>query len=446
MSSEDNPFVLPDVNGVDDSASDSANNPSGAAVPPPFPSEPPRARRSRTIPPQPVCGGCARQREPRIFVPFLKKSLTVALVLPLAILLFLLVSTILFSGLALVSTSGSGTDIDNSNVTEKVLSGDDTLPHKIAVLPIEGIITENEEGFIRQAIRTAYQDKDIDALVLRVNSPGGTIAGADYYYTLLKQLKDERSIPVIVSMGPVAASGGYYVSMVGDKIFAERSTTTGSIGVICEIPNASGLCEKIGVTMNNITSGPHKAMGDFSQPMADDERAIWQELVNDSYRQFLAVIRDGRPNLRDPAENSADDTAASDEAATSDEAAADGEEEQTASSSPEAKPSEKPLEEIADGRVYTALQALELGLIDEIGFLDDAIKAAGVAAGISPDETQVVRYAKTDGFFATLLAEQEVRFSPRFSTKAEALVEALATPTIYCLMPGALPLDTESAR
>ena len=345
-----------------------------------------------------------------------------------------------------MSMGDGRTDIDNPDVTEKVLAGDDFLPHKIAILPIEGIITENEDGFIRQAIRTAYEDEDIEALVLRVNSPGGTITGSDYYYTLLKQLKEERSIPIIVSMGPVAASGGYYVSMAGDKIFAERSTTTGSIGVICEIPNASGLCEKIGVTMNNITSGPHKAMGDFTQPMTDDERAIWQDLVNESYQQFLEVVRAGRPNLGKKGDNASErepsKTDTGEAAGEEDDDFFGSDEERTAASGP----ADHSLEAIADGRVYTAPQALKLGLIDEIGFLDDAIKAAESAAGVSHEETQVVRYTKKEPLFKSLLGEGEVRFLPAHGSKADALVEAFATPTIYCLMPGALPIESGSAR
>lgn len=442
MNPDDNPFVIPE-------SDEPLSGPSASTVPPPFPNAAARPRPHMIPPREPICGGCARQKEPRVFIPFLKKSMTVALILPLAILLFFFVFGLLLSGMKVISTMSMGdmgAEIDNPDVTEKILAGDDLLPHKIAVLPIEGIITENEDGFIRQAIRTAYEDADIDALVLRVNSPGGTMTGSDYYYTLLKQLKEERSIPVIVSMGPVAASGGYYVSMVGDKIFAERSSVTGSIGVICEIPNASGLCEKIGVTMNNITSGPHKAMGDFTQPMADDERAIWQALVNESYRQFLEVVRAGRPNLgkkgNSAPEETSSETDAQEAVGEEDDDFFGAEEESTAASGPAGDS----LEAIADGRVYTAPQALELGLIDEIGFLDDAIEAAESAAGIPHEKTEVVRYTKKEPLFKSLLGEGEVRFLPGRGSKADALVDAFATPTVYCLMPGALPIESGPAR
>ncbi|MBQ1455523.1 MAG: S49 family peptidase, partial [Thermoguttaceae bacterium] len=217
-------------------------------------------------------------------------------------------------------------------------------------------------------------------------------------------------------------------------------------GVICEIPNASGLCEKIGVTMNNITSGPHKAMGDFTQPMTDDERAIWQDLVNESYQQFLEVVRAGRPNL-----GKKGDSASEREPSKTDTGEAAGEEDDDFFGSDEERtaasgPADNSLEAIADGRVYTAPQALKLGLIDEIGFLDDAIKAAESAAGVSHEETQVVRYTKKEPLFKSLLGEGEVRFLPAHGSKADALVEAFATPTIYCLMPGALPIESGSAR
>ena len=122
----------------------------------------------------------------------------------------------------------NGTTSESIKVIETTLSGPAHTSKKIVILPIEGMITEEENGFVRNAIRTARLDPDVCAIVLRINSPGGTISGSDYYYHLLKELKSQRRIPIIVSMGPVAASGGYYISTVGDKIFAERSTTTPS--------------------------------------------------------------------------------------------------------------------------------------------------------------------------------------------------------------------------
>lgn len=331
-------------------------------------------------------------------------------------------ASILSSASSLNLSSGSS----NDKVSEKTLSGSRLSPAKVAILPIEGVITEDENGFVRRAIRTAYEDPKVEAIVLRVNSPGGTIAGSDYYYTLLKQLKSERKIPIIVSMGPTAASGGYYVSMVGDKIFAERSTMTGSIGVICMLFNAAGLCEKVGIGMNNITSGPNKGMGDFSKPMSDAERAIWQGIVDDAYRQFLGVIREGRPAF---AEKPADDAAG--KSADAEEPADD------AAEKPESDKPRKSLEEIADGRIYTANEAKTLGLIDEIGFLDDAVQSALKSAGLNAATTQVVRYKRTEGLAEILLSAEETGVEGKLG----ALAGTLSTPTVYYLTPGTVPVE-----
>lgn len=316
-------------------------------------------------------------------------------------------------------------------VSEKTLSGSALAPNKIAILPIEGTIVESEDGFVRRAIRTAAEDPKVKAIVLRINSPGGTISGSDYYYTLLKSLKTDRAVPIIVSMGPMATSGGYYVAMAGDQIFAERSTITGSIGVICMLFNAAGLCEKIGVGMNNITSGANKGMGDFSRPMSDAERAIWQGVVDDAYAQFLAVVREGRPAFAEkPAEKSKEEAA---------ENADDSDDEPKEDATESSAAPVKTLEEIADGRIYTASEAKELGLIDEIGFLDDAVRAAMTRLNLAEGQVQVVRYKKAEGL-AELLAQAQ---SDGAEGRLGALAETLAAPTVYYLAPGAVPMEKE---
>lgn len=317
--------------------------------------------------------------------------------------------TILFgslSGAMLGAFSSALTASGELNqVSEKTISGNPLSKNKIVILPIEGLITEEEDGFIRNAIRRAYEDPTLHALILRVNSPGGTCTGSDYYYSLLKRLKEERKIPIIVSMGPMATSGGYYVSMAGDEIFAERSTVTGSIGVICMMMNAAGLCEKLGITSNNIVSGPLKSMGDFTRTMSDAERAIWQKTVDDGYQQFLGVVREGRPAFAEK----------------------DGQEGKS--------PDGKTLEEIADGRVYSAADAKELGLIDGIGFLDEAIAAAFTRTGLPKDESLVVRYKKSEGIFDLITQVKTESASERLGS----LAETLAVPTRYYLAPGTMP-------
>ncbi|MBR5243199.1 MAG: S49 family peptidase, partial [Thermoguttaceae bacterium] len=153
-----------------------------------------------------------------------------------------------------------GDSSESSLVLEETVCGNETADAKIVVLPIEGVIETDEYGFLREAIECLANDENVRGVVLRINSPGGTISGSDYYYALLQDLKAELDVPVIASMGDVAASGGYYVATVADKIFAERSTLTGSIGVIVSMYDASELCEKFGVASTPVVSGPMKGM------------------------------------------------------------------------------------------------------------------------------------------------------------------------------------------
>ena len=335
----------------------------------------------------------------------------------------------------LVSVKGISTDDEIRNVpVEKVLAGTDASPKKIVVLPIEGAITENEFGFIRNCIKKAYEDDRLSGLVLRVNSPGGTISGSDYYYDLLCKLKEERKVPVYVSMGGVAASGGYYISMAADKIFAERSTITGSIGVISMMMDASALCERVGVKSNYIVSGKNKGMGDFTRPMSDEERSIWQGLIDEAYEQFLSVVRKGRPAFAPKTEG---ENGAGEEAAGA-ESAGVAAEDVPAESSAETAGQADPLRALADGRVYSAAEAKRLGLIDEIGFLQDAAEAMIRGELKVPEkDVQVVRYRKQESVLSALGAETGAGDA---LGQAGSLVRALSTPNLYYMVPGTLPL------
>ena len=310
---------------------------------------------------------------------------------------FFLFWCVLFAGASALSSALSS-GVANSVGTETVLSGSDTASHRVVVLPILGEIATEEDGFIATAIKELEEDDKLAALVLRVDSPGGTISGSDYYHHLLTELKEKKNIPIVVSMGDLTASGGYYISMTGDKLFAERSTTTGSIGVIIPMYNAASLCDKLGVRSAAVTSGAMKGMGNFMKEPTEEELAIWQSLVDDGYEQFLDVVRAGRPYFQD-ADKDAE------------------------------------LRAIADGRVYTAPQALEKHLIDEIGFLSDAIDAAIELANVDKDDVQVVRFDEEPDFLSSLglsvKSEKE---------KLNKAVDALAVPRAYYLCPRALPL------
>ncbi|MDR3197703.1 MAG: signal peptide peptidase SppA [Planctomycetaceae bacterium] len=283
-----------------------------------------------------------------------------------------------------------------TSLTEKFILGDPKAHSKVAVITVEGVITGSEDGFIPKQIRQVLNDSHVEAVVLRIESPGGTMAGSDYYHYLLTEMKKERNIPVVVSMGSIAASGGYYIAMVGNEIYAEHSTITGSIGVIVSLFNGEDLCEKIGIESTPITSGRLKAMGSFSKRMSDEEKEVWQRLVDNSFERFKQVIRDGRNVFANDADK---------------------------------------LNRLATGQIYTATEAKDNGLIDEIGFLDDAIKKAMSLAALTENNSKAIRYKPKLSFMDALL---ESRTTPN-KFGAETIAE-IATPRVYLLCPFVPPI------
>lgn len=260
---------------------------------------------------------------------------------------------------------------EKTGVNEYFHSGDPNAKDRIAILKITGVIYDGS-GYVKSQIEKIKKDKRIKAVVLRVNSPGGTVSGADYIYHHLKKMLAERDIPVVVSMGSVAASGGYYVSMVvgdqEDSIFAEPTCTTGSIGVIIPHWNYSDLMETYGVVDDSIMSHPRKRMLTPSKKMPDDHRQLLQEYVDESFEKFKSVILEGRPRFRvgnDPQNN------------------------------PTAKI--KLLHEsrdVATGEIFHAPKALKLGLVDRLGFIEEAIDRAAELADVSLENVRVVEYSR----------------------------------------------------
>lgn len=307
-------------------------------------------------------------------------------------------------------------DSSDAEIIEEVIDGSENAKAKIAVLPIEGTIMSDSvdaESFWTKSLKLAIEDDDVKALVLRVNSPGGSVSGSAYYHRLVKRVREKRNIPVVVSMGDIAASGGYYISAAADEIFAEPSTWTGSIGVICPSVNAAELCKKIGARSSSVASGPMKDMGNFMREPTEEETAVWQNLVNDSYEQFLSVVREGRAWFR--AEDV--DVPAEKESAL--------------------KERDAELRKIADGRIYSANQALALRLVDKIGYLDDAIDSALERANLTKDSACVVVYTEPDTLLSTLGLEAQSQGTP-FEKIGKAF-ESMAAPKAYYLCPNALP-------
>jgi protease IV len=216
---------------------------------------------------------------------------------------------------------------------------------------------------IREELKKAEEDPSIKALIVRINSTGGTVTASDIMFKEIDLFKKKTHIPVIAVMMDVAASGGYYVALAGDTIVAHPTSVTGSIGVIMLSLNAEGLLQKLGVTTSAFKSGERKDMGSPFRALTDDERKIFQDLIDGLHSQFLSRLVESRKLPVDVARK------------------------------------------IADGRVYTAQQALELKLIDQIGYMDDVLNFAKKKIGV--DEARVVVYHRPADYRATYYARAE---------------------------------------
>jgi protease-4 len=326
-----------------------------------------------------------------------------------ALLLMALFGSIMLNLILLALMGFSGQDAD-ARVQEKHFSHTRHAPNKIAIFSIEGTILRGEGFFKRQIdhARREIEDGRLKAIVLRINSPGGTVVGSDYMLHHLRELRKETGVPIVVSMGGVAASGGYYVAMaVGDTprtIFAEPSTWTGSIGVVIPHYNLAELFDKVGVAEDSITSHRLKRMGTLSRPMTDEEIAIFQALVDDGFTQFKDVIKQGRPKFRDD---------------------------------PDA------LERLATGQVFTAEQAKRAGLVDEIGFVEAAVDRAIELAGVDADNVEVVSYKAEAGLLDLLLGSSAARSQPAWDLAA--LLD-LSAPRAYYLWTNLPPLAASRSQ
>ena len=201
---------------------------------------------------------------------------------------------------------------------------------------------------VREELKKAEDDDRIQALVVRINSPGGTATASDILYRELSAFKARKKIPVVAAIMDVGASGGYYVALAADTIVAHPTTVTGSIGVVMLTLNAEGLLQKVGVAPLAIKSGAKKDMGSPFRGLSDEERQIFQGVIDDLYGRFVSLIAKERRMPEDK------------------------------------------VRAFADGRIYTARQAKELGLVDRVGYLEEAVEAAKQAARLS--EARVVMY------------------------------------------------------
>ena len=216
---------------------------------------------------------------------------------------------------------------------------------QIARIEITGAIASETRKRILKAFKT-IEEKKFPALLLRIDSPGGTVGDSQEIYAALRRLQQDKEVKVVASFGNISASGGVYIGVGAKHIVANPGTITGSIGVILRGNNLERLLEKIGVSFKVIKSGPYKDILAFDRQLTDEEERILQELIDVSYQQFVNTVAEGR-NL---------------EPAT--------------------------VRSFADGRIFTGEQALKLGIVDRLGTEEDARIWAAELAGLDPDKTE----------------------------------------------------------
>jgi protease-4 len=279
--------------------------------------------------------------------------------------------------------------------------------NKIAIIDVNGTIInarnsglfgdgDNPVSLFKERLDAAADDKHVKAVVLRINSPGGAVTASDIMYKELLSFRERTGKPVVVCMMDVAASGAYYLSMAADYVFAHPTTVTGSIGVIMSLYDASGLAAKIGIASNPIKSGPIKDVGNPLREMTPEEREVLQGLVNDFYGQFVHVVSTGRHM------------------------------------------SEDEVRRLADGRVYGGLEAKALHLVDEVGYMDDAIACAKSMAHIC--DATVVAYDRGCGYRGSVYAGlANIPSNINIHLDVPGLTRGHGATFMYVWEPGVLP-------
>ena len=277
---------------------------------------------------------------------------------------------------------------------EQVVSGFGN--DKILLLDVSGLIVESQPrgllglamgsattpSRVKEELDKAAQDKRIKAVVLKINSPGGTVSASDIIHHELLNYKKETGVPVVACLMGLATSGGYYLAQAGDTIVAHPSGITGSIGVLAMKLNVKGLMDKVGVEGEMVKSGQWKDFWSPFRPASPEEKQMMQQVIESYYRGFVEVVALGR------------------------------------------KMDAKEVRRVADGRIYTAAQAKDLGLVDSLGYLDDAIKIAQKKAGL--EDAKVVRYHRPGSYRPNIYSQ-----FPDFSA-------ALTPQFLYLWMPGEL--------
>ncbi|WP_071460388.1 signal peptide peptidase SppA [Bacillus massilinigeriensis] len=272
---------------------------------------------------------------------------------------------------------------------------------KIAVLSVDGTIQDagepsafmsssgyNHREFLKK-LDNAKEDNEVKGIIIRVNSPGGGVVESAEIHDKIKEIQEETKKPVYISMGSMAASGGYYISAPADKIYASPETITGSLGVIMQGINYEGLAEKYGVDFVTIKSGKHKDIMSPTRKMTEEEHQILQSMIDNSYQGFVKVISDGR-----------------------------------------GIPTGK-VKEIADGRIYDGRQAKKLGLIDEFGHFEDVVEQMKKEKDMA--DAMVVSYSEDMGFgsFFSFGAQKLMGNEMQMTDMAKLLMQPNAPRPMY---------------
>jgi protease IV len=285
-------------------------------------------------------------------------------------LLLMLALAAFLPGCVLISGTLNPFTTTPEPLQEHVVDGEGK--HKVLMIDVSRVISSQNEttalGVKREEAMTARvleelnrarDDDSVRAVVLRINSPGGTVTASDTIFHEVLRFKQDRQLPVVAQLLDTATSGAYYVALSADEIVASPTTVTGSIGVIMYGVNLSGLMDKVGIKDQTLKTGALKDSGSPLRPMTPEDARVLQEILTQMQQRFMGLVRERRPALSDAMAQT-----------------------------------------IGDGRVLTAEQALDAHLIDRIGYLEDAVRVARARAGLS--EARVVVYRRTDEFAENL--------------------------------------------
>jgi protease-4 len=284
---------------------------------------------------------------------------------------------------ALLTVTASGCAFVNVSLYQPALPLEERViegqgPGKVLVMDISGVLAyeeENKKGSFREEVNLvarvkeelskAATDDEIKALVLRIQSPGGTVNASDLIHHEITEFKRKQNVVVIACFLGIATSGGYYIATSADHIVAQPTTLTGSIGTIALKFNVEGLMEKVGVAEETIKSGDKKDMWTPFRPATSEEKKIFQSIIDEYQDKFLEVVRAGRKNM-----------------------------------------TEADLAKVYDGRVFSGIQAFKLRLVDQLGYLDDAVQWAKNAVGM--EQAKVVMYHRPGTYVDNIYSMSQI--------------------------------------